>query len=253
MNKYILLLFCIILSLLLRAQESAVQDKVTLKTGEVYLGKIFLKTTEQLMMTTATGMRFQFLMSEVKKVETLHNAAVNTTDSLTYTSVNSQGDFAAMLDVSAGMAVARYSFDWSPAMQLSVVFGNKNGIDKRVFVGGGLGYLVVFEPKTNNTTAFLPLYIRIQSTLTANRTAPYVGLDAGYGFALNDGNKGGELLKVYFGIVRKISYKSIFSVAIYAGIQAYNTQLIELNQYGSLSYFGKTDVTDLGCKISLQF
>lgn len=253
MNKLILLAFCVILSLQLRGQDSALQDKVTMKTGEVYVGKIILKTNELLMITTANGQRYQFLLSEVKNVDLAQNVGFNITEIIRAYGPHQTENFAAMLDVSAGLAFARYSFDWSPAMQFSLVFGNKKVFDKRFFVGAGLGYSVILDKNSINATTFLPLFVRFQSTLSDHRTAPYVGIDAGYGFALNEGNKGGELLKVNFGLVRRISYKSVFSVAIYAGVQAYNTQLIEANQYGTFSYYGKTSVTDLGCKMSLQF
>lgn len=252
MIKYILLVFYIVFSLQIRGQENATQDKVILKTGEVFVGKIILRTNEMVMLSTASGMRYQFVMSEIKKVESHQSVGVTIPDSLTESKPITQGNFAAIADISAGLATAKQAFTGSPATQFSLVVGNKSVFNKRFFVGAGLGYSVVFSNKSINTT-FVPLFIRLQSTLTDNHSAPYVGIDAGYAFALNEGNKGGEMVRIYFGLAHKISYKSVLYFGIYAGIQGYKTQLIEKNSLGTFSYFGSTTMDNLGCKLSLQF
>ncbi|MHB9140928.1 MAG: hypothetical protein ACYC25_03530 [Paludibacter sp.] len=57
-------------SLALSAQENTVQDKITLKTSEIYVGKIVLKTNDMIMLSTMDGTRYQFQLSEIKKMET---------------------------------------------------------------------------------------------------------------------------------------------------------------------------------------
>lgn len=241
------------MSLHLLGQESSVQDKVTLKTGEVYVGKIILKTNEMVMITTTSGMRYQFVMSEIKNVESHQGVGDNSADSLSRIKPTPQGSFAAIADASVGMAVANSGFSWSPTMQLSLVVGNKSVFHKRFFVGVGLGYSVFFDQKAKNTIGFLPLFVRLQSTLTDKHTAPYVGIDAGYAFGLTNGTGGGEMLKVCVGLAHKISYTSVFSFGIYAGIQGYKAQLTETNHMGTFNYYGNATINSLGCKVALQF
>lgn len=233
-------------------QESIVSDKITLKTGEIYVGKILLKTTDLVIITTNDGTRYQFQLSEVRKIEKETSITkTEKTDSIK-TNVDS-GNFGSMIELNAGFSNARNCFGWSPNTQISLVFGNKNFLGKSLFGGIGVGYENVYLTNNNVSIQFLPVFISIQSAINKNRTNPFFGMEVGYGFALSSGYNGGTLVKLSAGISHKISYKSNFFLGIFAGVQSFTGNLTDTINLGAYTYVGNTTMNNLGLKIGLKF
>lgn len=253
MKILVLLLTCMLLSLHLCGQENIVLDKITLKTGDVYVGKIVLKTADMIMIATKDGTRYQFQLSEIKATEnqnsdiTLQNN--NEDDQFSVSS----GNFGGMVELTTGISNAKYCFGWSPNAQISLMFGNKKMLGESLFFAAGIGYNSTFIASPQHTIAFLPLFIRLQSTLSKKRNAPFVGMDAGYAVGLNSANGGGALIKISAGISRRINNKSSLIVGIYAGVQSFSGKLTETNELGIYSYPGKTTMNNLGLKVGLLF
>ncbi|MDD5184893.1 MAG: hypothetical protein PHS84_06480 [Paludibacter sp.] len=255
MKQYLIVAFCIFISMSLSAQGNSVQDKITLKTGEIYVGKIVLKTNDMIMLNTIDGTRYQFQLSEIEKMETEtkpNTSKVDKPDSIKTTTYN-YGNFGGLVELSGGISNAKNSFGWSPNTQLSLIFGNKNLLGKNLFGGIGIGYNYTFLATSTKSIEFLPLFVHIRSSLKNKRTSPYFGMDIGYAFALNTGNSGGSLIKISAGLSHKISLKTIFFAGIYAGVQTFSGILTETNSLGSFTYTGETSMNNLGLKAGIQF
>lgn len=254
MKQIIFLTICLLFSFHLLGQETTVQDKITLNTGEIYIGKIVLKTNNMIMLTTKNGARYQFQLSEIKKMESESVSGISKSEKTddNETTLHA-GNFGGLVELSAGISYAKYGFGWSPNSQLSLVFGNRNVLGQNLFLGAGIAYNSTFIASGSKSIGFLPLFIRIQSTFTKKRTAPFVGMDAGYAFAINTGYGGGVLVKISAGITHKISHKTLIFVGVYTGVQSFSGTLTEINELGTFTYNGKTSMNNLGIKLGLQF
>jgi hypothetical protein len=254
MNKYYILFLLIFLSTQLKGQENDYQDKVTLNTGEVFIGKIVLKTKDLIMLTTKIGTRYQFQVSEIKRTESEQVKTNVVSTNKNYLDIPiTKSTFAGMVELTAGMSNAKNCFNWSPNTQLSLLFGNRHTFGQDIFLGAGIGYNSTYNISKSQYINFLPLFARIQSSISKNRTSPYFGMDLGYGIGLNSGYKGGFQTKVSVGITHKISYKTIVFIGLNAGVQSFSTILEEQNELGTFKYNGKTTINTIGAKVGLIF
>ena len=259
MRKYVVIAAYLFNVLYLSGQKNVTSDKISLKTGEVYIGTIVLKTDDMIMINTNNGTRFQFQLKEVSKIE--HQNSVESTERVESndtkleenTLENSKSTFGGLIEVSVGGSAAKYSFKNSPNTQLSLIFGNKNSFDTNLFLGAGIGYNSIYDRQNSQKIDFLPFIMRIQSGLEKKRTAPYISMDVGYAFALNPEYKGGMTIRISTGITRRINYKLDFSLGVYVGVQSFYGTLIETNELGAYSYYGKTTMNSIGIKTGLAF
>lgn len=252
MKHFCFFVLCLFISCQLLGQGNATQDKITLNTGEVYIGEIVVKTADMVMIKTKTGARYQFQLSEVKKIEKVAVGEAKPEPVTENSEIVSDGNFGGIAELSLGFSNARYVSDWSPNAQLSLVFGNKKFLNKDLFLGFGIGYNSTFT--TNQKVLnIVPLFIRIQHTLSKKRIAPYVGFDAGYAMSVNSTYTGGVTFKVFAGLAQKISYKSTLYTGVYAGVNTIKGALTEKNELGTYVYQGQTTMNNIGLKIGLQF
>ncbi len=251
MRYFSILVFCLLFSVTIRGQEASIHDKITLKTGEIYTGEIVVKNDEMIMLKSTNGTRYQFPLSEISKIEKEdlknNSIAVNNAKSEIATTT---GNISGILEFAGGISSAKNCFDPSTNSQVSLIFGNKSVLGQQVFLGFGLGLNATFETTNSSTIAFLPLFLRLQTTLSKNKIAPFLGMDAGYAFALNEEFGGGPFAKVSFGINYKLTYKTALLVGIYAGVNSISANQIDTNGY---SYYGNTSMTGFGIKAGLQF
>lgn len=234
----------------LLGQENNVQNKITLNTGEIYIGKVLLKNDEMIMISTKDGTRYQFPLSEIKKVESVGNESKFENDNGNQND-NISNNFGGLLELSGGTASAKNSFGWAPNTQLSLMFGNKHLFGQQLFLGIGVGYNSSYI--TTNSISFLPLFLHIQSTLSKKRTAAFLGMDAGYAFAISKNHDGGAQVKVSGGISHKLSYKTTLIGGIYSGVQSFSGSLTEINDLGTFNYYGRTSMITIGVKFGFLF
>lgn len=255
MKHYIFLFLCIFLTSQLSAQESVSKDKITLLTGEIYIGDIYVKTDELVMIKTENGKRYQFMLSQVKRIEKTIHTSNNLNANTVQSSVddNSPGYFCGNIEISGGVSSAKYAFSSIPITEVSMIFGKNNISGKNLLFGLGASYQMLFITVNNQPVIFIPAFIRLQKTFLKSKTSPFIGLDAGYSFGLNSGYGGGPFIKIVAGIVRKINYKSDFYGAVFGGISSINTALTERNDLGTYQYPGNTDMTALGIKCGFHF
>lgn len=251
MKHLSILVLALVLSFQLAGQEYAVYDKITLNTGEVYIGEIVVKTAEMVMITTKKGTRYQFQLTEVARIEKTTPADKQNNLQKEVTAKQTDGNFCAMVEVTEGFSWANNISNSIPSTQLSLLFGNKNVLGKGIFVGLGTGYNIGFiKPVSIN---LVPLYLRIQTNLNKRKTAPFIGMDAGYAFSTNNTFGGGPLVKISAGISHRINNASSVFCGITCGVNSISGNLVETNELGTFSYRGNTSMYGFGLKAGLQF
>lgn len=251
MRQIAILILCFFFSMQLWAQENSAYDKITLNSGEVYVGEIVLRTPEIIMLRTKSGARFQFQLSDVKMLE--KEIATEPIEPEADAEEDTMGNFAIVAELSGGTSQADNSFLWSPNTQFSMLLGNKMAFGQNLFIGVGVGYSISFASTHPEPISFLPLFVRVESTLSNKRTAPFAGFDTGYAFALNTDYNGGFLLKISAGVSHKLTYKTKILAGLFAGINTFSGKLTETYNSTQFSYYGQTRMNSAGVKIGLQF
>jgi len=236
-------------------QTDSKERKITLKTGDIYYGEILVENERIIMIKTSDGNRFQFPVDEVNLIEKefivqQQHAAINHSNEL-----HATDELVMLLDVKGGISYSKQAYLWAPTLQASLILGAKDIFLHNLFLGGGIGYNVLFPSDyfSMETIAFFPVFVRLQSIIGKRRTAPYFEMDAGYGFSLSPDVEGGTMLKTSAGIAHKLSYKATLHIGAYVGLQNFSGKLTRTNNFGTFGYVGKTTAQDIGAKLSLQF
>lgn len=254
MKHICILVLALLLSFQLFGEEPAHLDRITLNTGEVYVGEIVVKTAEMVMIKAKSGARYQFQLTEVRQIEKMPVTAVpETRPTNTITPTLPDGNFIGQLEFASGISNARFAFAASPNTQVSLTFGNKKVFGKNLFLGLGTGYNHTFIESNSTSLGLIPVFARVQSALNKNRTAPYVGMDAGYAFSTNPNYGGGTFIKISLGITHRLNYKTILIAGIYGGLNSISGNLTETNDLGTFTYDGNTMMRNFGMKVGLQF
>jgi len=253
MKQLVALVLGLFISFLIYGQASSSLNKVTLNSGEVYIGEIVVKTNELIMIKAKNGTRYQFQLKDVKEISavTATEAADNNT-SKAKTPLTVDGNFSGQLEVIGGISSAKNAFTSSPNGQISLAFGSKKAFGKDCFLGLGAGYNTVYVP-SGSTIALFPVFVRIQSLLSKEKIAPFIGMDVGYAFATTTNFKGGALAKISGGISHRLSYKNSLTAGVFVGINQLYGDIEETNELGTFTYKGNVTMLNAGIKLGLQF
>jgi hypothetical protein len=254
MKQLCLLVLYLVISSQLWGQESVIQNKITLNSGEVYVGEILVKTNEMVMIKTANGKRYQFQLSEVKMIEqVMSSGSLIQSETDQSEKTDHAAFFCGDIELSGAIANTSNSFKSAPSTEISLIFGNKNVARKDFYVGFGAGYSMIFLANSTDPISYLPVFIRLQSMLNKARTAPFIGIDAGYSFGLNAGYGGGPAVKVSVGLNHKTGYKSDIYAGVFGSLTSISARITETNDLGTFSYNGSTSMTNFGLKFGLHF
>jgi len=233
--------------------QTTFQDKITLKTGEVYVGEIVVRNQDMVMIKTPNGNRYQFPLSEIKELGKEKIVLSEKIKPDVVEGKRGEDNFCGMIELAGGISQSKYVFGSSLNTQVSLLFGTKKIKGKNIFLGAGVGYNSTHPVGSQEPVRFLPLFFRLQNTLTSKRTAPYLGMDVGYAFGLKTNYSGGVLVKLSAGVTHKLNPKTSLSAGLFAGVQSLSGQLTEVNELGVYSYQGKTSMKSAGLKIGLSF
>lgn len=254
--QLITLIFCCFSSVAVFAQNAETR-KITLTTGEVYFGEILVENEQIIMIRTSDGSRYQFPRSDVKTIETdfVIKKPSEAERKNIPEAVESDEKIIMLLDVHGGISSARHGFSHAPMVQGALVIGAKDIIFQNTFLGGGIGYTILFPSNYSDkgTIDFLPVFARFQTFIGSGWLVPYFEIDVGYGFSLNSDFGGGAMLKLSVGFAQKINYQSTFYFGVFAGLQNFSGKLTETNEFGTFNYHGNSSMQNLGAKIALKF
>lgn len=240
------------------AQDQGVScHKITLTSGESYIGTILAQNSEVLMIKTSDGRRYQFPTKQVKLVEKISaNAAQKDTLSASHHTTSDNEYFSGQIELGIGLTHSNLTIPSSPIYDTSLCFGYKRMFNKDLFLGAGAG-LCSIQNSDAKSIKFAPLFLRLQTENSAKKNSVFFGLDAGYSLSISDSYKGGVLAKMAIGLSHHISAKTSINAAVYGAVYKLSGTVAYSNpssNNGALYYGeGTLSVLSSGIRLGLQF
>lgn len=161
-------------------------DVVVLQSGQTMQGEIVMQNDEVILLRDADGRRYQFLQSEVQSIQAdsvVSSAPLSTSDT-------QHSKVSLRLDV-AGGALFVPSYNTGGFFSADLAIGTRNLANRRIFLGGSIGYQFANSPVHRFTNHFIPLMAVVSVPLMDGKHAPEIGAGIGYGFAVKSPQKGG--------------------------------------------------------------
>lgn len=179
-KKYILSLCLLLLS------SGLMAEVVVLQSGKSVRGEIVLQNTDVVIIRTSNGMRYQYPMSEISVIK--QDVNENAVEEKQGTQQSQKRVVAVRAQGEGGMVYAPY-IGWGAHIGADLKLGANVLEDKRMFVGGEIGYRALIL--NDKTYSFIPLQACFSAILSGERHAPTVGLSLGYGFSATRNTQGG--------------------------------------------------------------
>ncbi len=194
------------------------------------------------------GRRYQYPMSEVSDIQQ-DSTILQDTVVVDETPVNTTGKVALRLDMAGGgVFVPAMTNGGGGAVDLQI--GTRNLANRRVFVGGGVGYMFA---RTDRSCHFIPLTAVFSMPLMEGRHAPELGAALGYAFAVKQPDGGGMMAKLDFSWRYQYSESSALLVGVQVRFQQAKMQYEEqVNDNTYSSTLGKNIVL-VGLRLALVF
>lgn len=222
-------------------------EVVVLQSGQSVKGDIVLQNEDVVIIRSNNGMRYQYPMNEVVsiKAEEKDTRATNT-DKTTLAKTK----IVSICVQAMGGALYIPNIGWGGYAGADLMIG-ANLMNKKVFLGGGIGYRAKVVEK--EAYSFIPLQVCVSSLLGEKQSAPVVGLNVGYGFATNAGTQGGICVGADMGWSFEINHETRLVLGLNAEWQQAQTdveQIIEDKKY--TNHMGVNFIT-VGAKIAILF
>ncbi len=182
-------------------------ETITLRSGKVVTGSVILQNEDVIVLKDATGARFQFPMADVEKVE--ESTEEEVAAAAPEKEEESVPKVALRICLTGGGSAVPDRHQ-QPTMGgnfgAEVQIGSRNLMNKRVFVGGSIGYSGIFA---GQTYSLIPLKAIASVPLTDGRHAPEVGMNIGYAFGtgpVRGGLTGGAEVSWRYQINQKLAF-----------------------------------------------
>lgn len=226
-------------------------EVVVLRSGQSIRGEVVLHNNEVVIIRTESGARYQYPATEVVSVEKEQEPMPSDTDSSEESPKAALAKRVAIHTGVAGGAAYLPMVGWGGYGTADLLVGTHNLMQRRIFIGGGLGFHAVFAGSSRY--AFIPLQVAAQVPFLSARHSPVMGMAVGYGFSVNSNVTGG----IYTGL--DVGWKYCFndkaSLALSANIQwqqATISIMEEVNGHTYTNHIG-TNLLMIGAKCSVQF
>ena len=225
-------------------------EVIVLRSGKTIKGDILLSNDEVVIVRQKDGSRFQIPTAEVLRIATSDSSAENT-DGATSTKISAK-EVAIRMVAGGGAAYLPYH-GWGGAVQVDVMMGSHNLLNKQIFLGGSIGYHGAFVADRSYSWIPLQFVAQVPVLLPENRLCPTLGANIGYAFATNKEWGSGMCAGVNIGGRYTISAKSSMTIAIKAQWLQTRIDITETIQgVDYQNYMGVPQLT-LGASIGIQF
>jgi hypothetical protein len=239
--KYILLLIVALTSTI------SIAEVVVLNTGLKIQGEIVLQNDDVVIIKKKDGSRYQYPTSEVQLIQKNDSIEIETEEK--HEAVVTRP--VALRIQANGGAVYLPSKGWGGQIGVDLQIGSREITDLPLFVGGSIGFRTKILPESNYT--FIPLQLILNSPLTTNRHAPYLGMNIGYGFATDKQTKGGICLGISTGWMHHINNNASIWLGCYAEWQQARVEITEtINDQDYMNTIGCNFVS-IGAKTTIAF
>lgn len=229
-------------------------EVVVLRSGSIISGEIILQNNEVVIIRTASGMRYQYPMTEVREIkqEELVQEEMNIDDNQVV-----QPKAVSLHIQAMGGALYVPNLGWGGHVGADIMVG-ANVIDgKRMFVGGAVGYRAKIVDV--ETYSFIPLQACFLAILSEHQHAPIVGINLGYGFSTNRKTQGGICAGADIGWCYAVSQTTSIALGLNAEWQQAKTDVIQTitnpNTQLQNDYINHTGVNFItfGARIAIHF
>ena len=196
-------------------------EVVVLQSGQSVKGDIVLQNEDVVIIRTTNGMRYQYPMNEVVsiKAEEKETSATNTNKT-----TQAKTKIVSICVQAMGGTLYIPNIGWGGYAGADLKVG-ANLMNKKVFVGGGIGYRAKMVETEKETYSFIPLQVYMSSILGDKQNAPTLGVNIGYGFAANTGTQGGICVGADVGWSFEISYETRLVLGLNAEWQQAQTKV----------------------------
>lgn len=247
-NFSFILLF-IIIALPLQAQNLT-KEIIWLKNGEVYQGKIVMQNEQILMLQTENGKRYQFLISDVEKIEI--QPYKSHTQNVKLKNENSQLGICA--EISGGLITKNRTFlPVSPNYGFAIAVGTQKMFGTKAFAGAGVGLDIISLSNKKGSFYTIPFFLQINMPLGSGKVLPAVVGKAGYVISLDDDYKSNLYFNLSGGVNVKIENMYNLFVGLYIRQIGLYGKVTEKNELGTFIKNGNAPLTSTGLQIAFLF
>ncbi len=197
------------LTALLLCVISTQAEVLTLRTGTQVQGTIIFQNEEVIVFKDASGARFQYPRADVLSISD-EVSVFNQPQADTVSSVTSSKKVSVLLEL-AGGATFIPADTVGGHFGANLLVGSHDMLGKRIFLGGGIGYIGEFMGRQRY--AFLPVQLAVRIPFLQQKNSPIAGIALGYGVALGKEYLGGLYAGVDLGYCYRISTKSALYIA----------------------------------------
>jgi len=206
--------------MVLLLSQVASAEVVRLKSGAQIRGSIVFQNEQVLVIKKVDGSRFQYLQTDVAEVlkdEDVPEEKVEEKPQEKAKKVTASLQLAGGIAALPGTAVEGSEKAVGANVQADMIVGTANLLDKRILVGGGLGYHMNYLGGT--AYSFLPIQARVEAPLMQTKHAPMLGVGLGYGISVTKSLKGGAFADMSIGWRYQMNEKRAIALSLYGSFQ----------------------------------
>lgn len=185
-------------------------EVLTLRTGAQVQGVIVFQNEEVIVLQDRSGARFQYPYADVLSISNEESLIADQQQGSSSAISVPTKKISVLLELAGGVS-------FIPADTIgggfggNLLVGSHDLLGKRIFLGGGVGY--VGEFMGNDKYAFLPIQLAVRIPFLQQKHSPMAGVALGYGVALSKDYLGGLYAGVNIGYCCRISSKSALYIA----------------------------------------
>lgn len=257
-KRYLAILFTLVSLLPVRADIT----KLLLKSGATIEGEILFQNEQVVIIRDSSGKRYQYPTEEIKQEqktseelteqsaqEQYKAEKIDQTDDKSYAQKSGK-KVGLQLQLVGGMNfVPAYNAGGELSTKLFV--GACNVLQKKIFIGGGVGYKGLYMP--NKVYTFIPIEVYFSAPLTQKRHAPLLGATLGYGFNTLKNYKGGITAGVDVAYRYELNSKSAVVAGLTAEVQQASVQVTEQIVNKQYTEVLPRLLSTIALKMALQF
>ena len=225
-------------------------EVVTLRSGKVMQGTLVMQNDEVLILRDESGARFQFPAAEV--VSVAEEEVVEEQENLPQvkdTKKTSQSRIALRLMTNSSVVIVPGHYT-SGGIGVDLWIGSRRIGERRVFLGGGVGFNTAWLPDRINM--YIPLQVVMSMPLTEGKHAPEIGLGFGYGFSAHQ-TRGGLVAHLALSWRYQFSEKSAMLFGVRASFQADDYPVTETEDGIAYSGMLGRSLVNVGLNLGLEF
>lgn len=229
-------------------------EVVVLRSGNIISGEIVLQNDEVVIIRTASGMRYQYPMTQVREIK----QEISMQEQVDVDSDQIAQIKAVSLRIQAmGGALYVPHLGWGAYAGADMLVGANVLEGKRMFVGGSVGYRA--KIMDDETFSFIPLQASFSAILSDQRHAPIVGVNLGYGFSTNRKTQGGICAGADIGWYYAVSQTASIALGLSAEWQNAQTDIVQTitnpntqEQNNYINHMGVNFIT-FGVRVAILF